>query len=108
MAFDFDTIFKKALSAGVNAAIDGGEEAVAWLRESAQANELTTRAIADGVRRKKISKASASSLLQECARAMQSEAAALDAVIQGAAQAAAKAFMDALVGGLSKALKLVV
>ena len=106
MALDFEKIFQAALDAGVEAARPGGEAAVAWVRESAKANEATLRSIADGVAKRQISKETAEMLLRESARALQSEAAALSVIIKATAQAAINAFLNSLFGALSSALKL--
>ncbi len=106
MAFDFDKIFKDALHAGVTAAKPGGKMAEDWVSESANANEETLRAIADGILKKQISKESGEMLLRENARALQSEAAALAVIIKASAQAAVNAFVSSLSTALSSALKL--
>ena len=106
MAFDFDAIFKNALNAGVAAAKPGGKAAKDWIRKSAAANEESLRAIADGVLKNQISKETGSMLLQESARALRSEAAALSVIVKATAQAAANAFLDTLFGALKSALKV--
>lgn len=106
MAFDFDRIFKDALSAGVAAARPGGKAAEDWVRESAAANEKTLRAIAEGIQDRQISKESGAMLLRESARALESEAAALVVVIRATAQAAVNAFLNSLFSALRSALKL--
>jgi hypothetical protein len=106
MAFDFDAIFKNALNAGVAAAEPGGKAAKDWIRESAAANKKSLRAIAEGMLTKQISKETGSMLLEESARALRSEAAALAVIIKAAAQAAANAFLDALFNALKSALKV--
>jgi hypothetical protein len=106
MPFDFQKIFGAALDAGVKAAKPGGKAAEDWLRESASANEQTLLSIAEGVVAKQISKETAEMLLQESARALKSEAAALAVIIKAAAQAAVNAFVDSLFSALKSALKL--
>jgi formate dehydrogenase maturation protein FdhE len=106
MAFDFDKIFKEALSAGVTAAKPGGKAAEEWIRESAKANEETLRAIAEGILKNQISKESGEMLLRESARALQSEAAALSVISKATAQAAVNAFLNSLSSALTSALKL--
>ena len=106
MAFDFDAIFSDALKAGVAAAKPGGKAAKDWIRESAKANEESLRAIAEGVLDRQISRETGSMLLQESARALRSEAAALAVIIKAAAQTAANAFLDSLFNGLKTALKI--
>ena len=106
MAFDFDKIFKDALSAGLTAAKPGGKLAEDWVRESAKANEDTLRAIAEGILAKQISKESGAMLFRESARALQSEAAALSVIIKATAQAAVNAFLSSLSSALTSALKL--
>lgn len=106
MALDFDKIFKAALEAGLTAARPGGDAAVAWIRESAKANEATLRSIAEGVADRQISKETAAMLLRESGRALESEAAALSVVIKATAQSAVNAFLSSLFGALSSALKL--
>lgn len=106
MAFDFDAIFKDALNAGVAAAKPGGKAAKDWIRESARANEASLRAIAEGILKKQISTETGNMLLQESARALRSEAAALSVIVKAAAQAAANAFLDTLFGALRSALKV--
>ena len=106
MAFDFDKIFGDALQAGLTAAKPGGRAAEDWLRESANANLETLRAIAEGVATQEISKATGEMLLKESARALKSEAAAAAVIIKAAAQAAVNAFADSLFAALKAALKL--
>jgi hypothetical protein len=106
MAFDFDKIFKDALTAGVTAARAGGKTAEDWLRESAKANEETLRAIAEGILKKQISKETGAMLFRESARALQSEAAALSVIVKATAQAAVNAFLNSLSTALTSALKL--
>jgi hypothetical protein len=84
----------------------GGRAAQDWVRESALANESTLRGIAQGVATKKISRETASMLLQENGRALQSEAAALSVALKATAQAAVNAFLASLGSALSAALKL--
>jgi hypothetical protein len=106
MAFDFDAIFTNALNAGVAAAKPGGKVAKDWIRESARANEESLRAISEGILTKQISKETGSMLLEESARALRSEAAALAVIVKAAAQAAANAFLDTLFNALKSALKI--
>lgn len=106
MAFDFTTAFKDAVQAGVTAAKPGGKAAEDWIKESAKANELTLKAIADGVKSKEISKETAEVLLKEAGRALESEAAALGVILKAAAQAAVNAFLGSLFTALKSALKL--
>lgn len=106
MAFDFDQIFKSALKAGVEAARPGGRAAEDWIRESARANEDTLKSIAEGVLHKQISKETATMLMHENARALQSEAAALAVILKASAQAGVNAFLTTLGNALSAALKL--
>ncbi|MBT2298984.1 hypothetical protein J7E70_00770 [Variovorax paradoxus] len=108
MALDFDKVFQEALTAGINAAKPGGKMVEDWLRESALANESTLRGIADGVKDKQISRDTASMLLHENGRALESEAAALALVIRATAQAAVNAFLNSLGNALSSALKLAI
>lgn len=106
MALDFGEIFKEALQAGVNAAKPGGKAAEDWIRESAKANEKSLKAIAEGMFKQQISKETGTMLLRESNRALESEAAALTAILKAAAQAAVNAFFGALTSALSKALKI--
>jgi hypothetical protein len=106
MAFDFEKAFGDAVQAGVAAAKPGGGTAQDWLREIANANEGTLRAIADGVATKKISKDTAEMLLVESANALRTEAAALSVISKAPAQAAVNAFIDSLYAALKSALKL--
>lgn len=106
MAFDFDKLFDAALDAGLKAAKPGGKAAEDWIRESAQANAGTLRAIAEGVATRQISKETGAMLLDESGRALKSEAAALAVIIKATAQAAVNAFLGTLFDGLKTALKL--
>jgi len=106
MAFDFEEIFKTAVGAGVDAAKPGGEAAKSWMRETADANEESLRAIAEGVATAQISKETGTMLLHESERALQSEAAALRVIVKAAAQAGVNAFLNSLFGALKSALKL--
>ncbi len=106
MAFDFDKVFGDALQAGIKAAKPAGKAAEDWVRESARANEDTLRSIAAGVDDKQISKETAEMLLRANARALRSEAAALEVMLAAAAQAGINAFVDSLFSALKSALKL--
>lgn len=106
MSFDFAQAFKDAVTAGINAAKPGGKAAEDWVRQSAEANEESFRNIAGGVAAKTISKETAEVLLQESGRALQSEAAALKALLKAAAQAGVNAFLASLFGALKAGLKL--
>lgn len=106
MSVDFGAIFEAALKAGVTAAKPGGKAAEDWIRESAKANEKSLKAIAEGVRDKKISSETGSMLLRESNRALDSEAAALTVILKAAAQAAVNAFFDSLKSALTAALKI--
>jgi hypothetical protein len=106
MAFDFDKAFKDALGAGVTAAKPGGKAAEDWIKESAKANQQSLMAIAEGVASRTISKETAQILLQESAKALESETAALAATLKAAAQAAVNAFLASLFSALKSALKL--
>ena len=106
MAFDFETAFRAALAAGVEAAKPGGKMAQDWIRQSAAANRDSLRAIAEGVANGQISKETAAILIRESDRALDSEANALAVMIQAAAQAAVNAFIKSLSDALSMALKL--
>ncbi|WP_439588308.1 hypothetical protein [Hydrogenophaga sp.] len=106
MAFDFGDIFKTALQAGLNAAKPGGKLAEDWVRESAQANKKTLEAIVVGVATRQISKETGAMLLEESKRALESEAAALKAILKASAQAGLNAFFKSLTDALSAALKI--
>jgi hypothetical protein len=106
MAVDIGAIFKEAVQAGLNAAKPGGKAAQDWLRESAKANEKSVTAIAEGMLTGQISKETGAMLLQESARALEAEAAALNAIVKAAAQAAVNAFFSSLNAALSAALKI--
>jgi hypothetical protein len=106
MAFDFDQIFKAAISAGGAAAKPGGKQATNWLRQSAKANEDALRAIAEGVASGQISKDTGAMLLHENERALRSEAAALEVIVKASAQAGVNAFLASLFGALKSALKI--
>ena len=106
MAFDFGEVFKAAVQAGLSAAKPGGKLAEDWLRDSAQANRKTLEAIAVGIARQQISKETGAMLFEENKRALESEAAALKAIIKAAAQAALNAFFKSLTDALSSALKI--
>lgn len=108
MAFNFNKIFQDALEAGILAAKPGGQMVEDWIRESAKANEKSLHSIAKDVLDKQISKETGAMLLRECARALESEAAALQVVLKTTAQAAVNAFMSSLQGALSMALKLAI
>ncbi len=106
MAFDFDSVFKTALQAGAAAAHAGGKAAEDWIRETAQANRDALKAIADGVLKGKISQETAEILLNERRKVLDGEAAALDAIVTAAAQAAVNAFLGSLFSAFKSALKL--
>lgn len=106
MAFDFGDIFKTAVQAGITAAKPGGQLAEDWLRQSAHANRKTLEAIVAGMVARKISKETGAMLFEENRRALDSEAAALKAIIKASAQAALNAFYKSLADALSSALKI--
>jgi hypothetical protein len=106
MAFDFNKIFKDALQAGLAAAKPGGQAAQDWVRESAKANAKALEAIAKGIAKKQISRETGSMLLRENGRALESEAAALSAIVKATAQAGVNAFLDTMWRALGTALKL--
>jgi hypothetical protein len=106
MAVDIGAIFKDAVQAGVKAAKPGGKAAEAWIRESAKANEKSLKAIAEGMLSQQISKETGAMLLRESNRALESEAAALAAILKATAQAAVNAFFGSLTSALSAALKV--
>jgi hypothetical protein len=106
MAFDFTAVFKHAVEAGLNAAKPGGKLAQDWLAESAAANQKTLKAIALGMLTQQISNETGAMLLAETRRALESEAAALKAIVKAAAQAAVNAFFKSLTDALSSALKV--
>jgi translation initiation factor IF-2 len=106
MALDFDKIFDDALGAGLKVARAGGKRASDWVTKTARANENTLRAIAEGVAQRQISKETAEMLFNESARALRSEAAALQVIIKASAEGAINAFLNSLSSALSSALKL--
>ena len=105
---NFDQIFEAALDAGLTVAKSGGKAAQNWLRQVAAANRETLLAIATGTLQGEISKDTAVMLLEENARTLRSEAAALTVIIRAAAQGAINAFLNRLFQGLGAALKLAI
>lgn len=106
MAIDIGKVFKDAVQAGIAAAKPGGKAAEDWIRESAKANEKSLKGIAEGMLSQQISKETGAMLLRESNRALESEAAALAAILKAAAQAAVNAFFGSLTSALSAALKV--
>jgi hypothetical protein len=105
---NFDDIFGTALDAGLGAARAGGMVAEDWLRRIAAANRETLLAIATATASREISQETATMLLNENERTMQSEAAALSVIVRATAQAAVNAFLNSLRGGLSAALGIAI